>query len=158
MRDSLTGLLLMGLFCVAGCCGPLGPLAGGKLAGETASYPVGWNLARSTEHVQLETYDADGDAHSVNTWSVVHGERLYIASSMVRGQERPEKRRWVRNAMAAPDARLKVDAYIYSGVLRRIEDGQLVSAIKAAFVLKYAIEENARTRDAWVFEFANPKT
>ncbi len=41
----------------SGCTGPLGPIPGGSLGGETSSFPGSWDFASSVDHVQLETLD-----------------------------------------------------------------------------------------------------
>ena len=143
---------------VFGCSGPVGPFSGGRLAGDTAPFPTTWDVAVEADHVQLETYDADGDAHSVNIWCVVHMDRLFFTTSLVRGEEQPDKRRWVQNALANPAARLKVDTYIFEGIISKVEDAEFLSNVKNAFVLKYDEENDERARDAWVFEFAKPQT
>ena len=142
------------LLSATGCTGPIGPLSGGKLGGESVPYPDNWDVAVSTEHVQLETLDKEGQAHSVNIWCVVHNQRMYFTTSLVRGEEDPQSRRWVRYATDNNSARVRVDGLIYEGQLKRIEDVQLVSGVKEAFVAKYQTEIDDRNRNAWIFEFA----
>ena len=152
MRQHQACFLVFLALTAAGCSGPLGPFAGGRLSGESAPYPTSWHDAVSAEQVQLETYGTDGAPHSVNIWCVVHFDRLFFTTSLVRGEENPEKRVWVRNALTNTDARVRVGDHIYRGSLRKVLDDNLESGVKRAFVLKYDHEEDERTEDAWVFE------
>ena len=117
-------------------------------------FPANWDVAADVEHVQLETYKANGQPHSVNIWCVVHNDRLFFTTSLVRGEEHPEKRRWVQNVLANHAARVKVADYIFEGNLRQIQELELSTSVKNAFGLKYDDGKEERTRSAWVFEFA----
>lgn len=150
--------LVFGLILVAGygCTGPIGPIAGGELAGENRPYPASWNEAAAVEQVQLETYETSGQPHSVNIWCVVHTDRLFFVTSLVRGEEMPEKRGWVQNALANQAARVRVGEAIFEGNLNKIQDDALTSNVKDAFILKYDEDTDERTQNAWVFEFVQP--
>ena len=146
------------LLLASACSGPLGPFPGGSLEGDPMPYPENWHVAEATDHVQLETYNTDGHAHSVNIWCVVHDENMYFTTSLVRGEEIPENRQWVQNALTHNEARVRVGDVIYEGTLERVLDAELVAGIKNGFVLKYDIEVDERTGNAWIFEFAKKQT
>ena len=137
-------------------CG--GPFAGGQLSGTVTPYPADWQVADGVEHVQLETYTATADAHSVNIWCVVVDDRLFFATSLVRGEADPAKRAWVQNALADGQARVKIGEALFPGELMKVEDTATISSVKNAFVVKYKHERDERTDNAWVFELAKKST
>ena len=149
--------ILFGLLTTA-CSGPLGPIPGGKLSGERASLNEGWGFAENTDHVQLETLDPDQNAHSVNVWSGVLNDRLFIPTSLVRGAEEPTERQWVQNAMANESVRIKIDGKLYEGVINRVTQPALADRVKEVIIAKYNHQPDTRSSDAWIFEIALPPT
>ncbi len=137
-----------------GCAGPIGPFPGGELQGTVAQYPNSWLPASDVTHVQLETRDRENKPHSINIWSVVLGDRMFFSTSLVRGEENPEKREWVQNVLNSDGVRVKVSDQIYEGKLTRVLDEETVQGVKEAFTLKYDRPHDERTDKAWIFELA----
>ena len=112
-------------------CGPLGPLSGGALRGPVHAPPVvDWSFVATESTCQLETNPAD--PHSVNTWCVGIGERLYVPTSMIRGPKSPEERDWVKNVTADSAVRIRIDGEVYERVAIRVSDPGEYDAARAA--------------------------
>lgn len=137
---------------VAGCSGPVGPIAGGKLGGPVVTEFVDWSFATTAEQIQLETVGDDGAAYSVNVWSGVVDGRLFVPTSLVRGAENPAERGWVNNALKHPAVRVRIDGRVYSGAMQRIKDSDFSARVKQTILDKYASESASRSEKAWVFE------
>ena len=146
-------VLILSCSVLIGCGGPLGPLAGGQLSGvQIDEHVTNWSFAADAEQVQLETRSADGSPHSVNVWSAVLDERLYIPTSLVRGPESPQQRGWVSHVMSQPEARLRIGEQIYPVTLSRITGPQQKVAVVKQLFAKYGGDVSARSDQAWVFE------
>ncbi len=144
-------LALLALLAPLACGGPVGPLAGGRLRGETHKGPVeSWDFAAPVETIQLETRPED--PHSVNVWSATVEGRLYVPSSMILGPETPTERAWVRHATDDPRVRLRIDGTIYAAEARRVEGVEYEAAL-AALDRKYAQDPAGRdgSREIWIF-------
>lgn len=140
---------LMAVLLGSLACGPLGPIPGGRLRGHVEPAPASWSAVESVRTVQLET--RPDDPHSVNVWSGVVGDRLYIATSLIRGTDVPAERDWVRHVLADPRVRLRVDGRIYELEAIRVEDHTLAAAVRDAMIAKYEVEPDAHSDAAWVF-------
>ena len=146
---SRLGIALM--LALAGC-GPLGPLSGGALRGPVHAQPVvDWSFTADVETVQLQTNPAD--PHSVNTWCVGIGGRLYVPTSMIRGPKSPEERDWVKNVAADPAVRIRIDGDVYERIAIRVSDAAEYDAVRAALEQKYALDPADRDpeREIWIF-------
>lgn len=152
----LTGAFLLcalfGLGWLLVGCGPLGPLSGGALAGPVHAEPVDdWSFTSAHETVQIETRPAD--PHSVNTWCVGVGDRLYVPTSMIRGPKNPGERDWVVNVVSDPRVRIRIGDEIYERVAVRVSDAAEYDAARAALEQKYALDPADRDpeREIWIF-------
>ena len=140
------------LLCLALGCGPLGPLSGGRLAGALQTAPVtDWSFTESLETVQLETNPAE--PHSVNTWCVGIGPRLYVPTSMIRGPKVPGERDWVKNVTADPRLRIRIDGELYERTAVRVTQPVEYESVRAALERKYGLEPEDRDpeREIWIF-------
>jgi hypothetical protein len=147
MRGPWLALLL----ALAGC-GPLGPLSGGALRGPVHEQAVtDWSFTADIQTVQLQTNPAD--PHSVNTWCVGIGDRLYVPTSMIRGPKSPSERDWVKNVAADPAVRIRIDGAVYERVAIRVSDPSEYDAARAALEQKYALDPAERDpeREIWIF-------
>ncbi len=144
--------LLTSLVLSLAGCGPIGPLSGGALDGPVHTQPVeDWSFTQTQETVQLETNPAA--PHSVNTWCVGIGERLYVPTSMIRGPKTPGERDWVVNVSADPRLRIRIDGVVYERVAVRVTDAREYDAARAALEAKYALDPAARDpeREIWIY-------
>ena len=133
-------------------CGPLGPLSGGALRGPLHEGRVDdWSFTADVATVQLETNPAD--PHSVNTWCVALGDRLYVPTSMIRGPKSPDEREWVRNVLANPAVRIRIDGEIYPRIAFRVSNAAEYDAARAALERKYGLDPKERDpeRAIWIF-------
>ena len=133
-------------------CHPIGPCPGGRLDGEVGrpGAPIETS-ARSLERAQLETRSSA--PHSVHTWFVVIGDRLYVPTSMIRGPRDPRERSWVLHVAADPDVRIRLGDRVYERIARRVEDPEEYAQARAALEQKYALDPAARDpeREVWIF-------
>ena len=147
----LLWLMLGSIFALAGC-GPLGPFSGGSLSGPVHAQPVDdWSFSQADETVQIETNPAE--PHSVNTWCVGLGERLYVPTSMIRGPKTPSERGWVKNVIADPRLRIRIGGELYERMAVRVTDVEEYDAARVALEAKYALDPAERDpeREIWIF-------
>jgi hypothetical protein len=133
------------------CGGPVGPISGGALSGETANGPLEARIAEAPRQVQLETNPAE--PHSVNTWIAASGGAVYIPTSMIRGPLSPAERDWVKQVQADPRVRVRVDGAVYAARAVRVEDAAEIATARAALETKYALEADDLdpAREIWLF-------
>jgi hypothetical protein len=132
--------------------GPLGPCSGGALSGEVRSGPAGgWSFTADVTQIQLETNP--DEPHSVNTWCVGLGDRLYVPTSMIRGPKSPAERVWVKNVTNDARVRVRVGDAVYERVAVRVEDHVELETARAALERKYELDPGARDpeREVWIY-------
>jgi hypothetical protein len=155
VRELSTAFMLSLAFALAFAltgCGPLGPLSGGALDGPVHAQPVeDWSFVAAQETCQVETNPAE--PHSVNTWCLGDGARLYVPTSMIRGPKVPSEREWVVNVVADPRVRIRIGDEVYEGTAVRVTDAVEYDAARAALEKKYALDPADRDpeREIWIF-------
>ena len=78
-------------------CGPLGPIPGGKLAGELVSAPVvDWSFTDAISNIEIETRPEA--PYSVTVWCFRSGSALYVPS------RNPRSKAWVTQSTAQMSA------------------------------------------------------
>ena len=141
---SLGSTLFLLLFALG--CGPIGPIPGGRLSGETlAAVPSDWSFTDAYDTVQLETGGAD--PYSVNVWATAVKGDLYIASGS--GGES----QWARNIEADPMVRLRIDGRVYELRAVRVPltpevERDFLAAAQAKYDFEGVPEDE---KDAWLF-------
>jgi hypothetical protein len=131
-------------------CGPIGPISGGRLGGPVhQGPPPQWQASSEIETIQLES--RPDDPHSVNVWFAVDGGVLYVPTSLILGPDDPEEREWVRNTIADPRVRLRIDGTVYPLHAARVEDEEERERVRAVFVGKYDIELDEHANRSWLF-------
>ncbi|MEM8767830.1 MAG: hypothetical protein AAGE43_10325 [Pseudomonadota bacterium] len=145
-----TGGLLL-LLLVSGCGGPLGPLAGGALSGPESPLPEDVAPLAGLLDWQLETVAEDGSPYSVNVWTGVVDDGLYVPTSLILGVENPKDRAWVQNVERDPRIRLRSERKVYTAELERIDDEATVAAAKETILRKYEEESSAHSAAAWIY-------
>ena len=148
----LAKFAVIGGLAVAGC-GPIGPIPGGALSGESgAASVVDWSFADDVENAQIETRPSD--PHSVNTWFAAVGERLYVPTSMILGPKTPSKRSWVAHVDEDPNVRIRLGDTVFDRRASRVEDGSPeYQAARLALEARYeiAIVDRDPERTIWIF-------
>ena len=148
-----TGLRLLALVTMLSlaslACGPLGPIPGGRLRGDSKPIPNSWSSIADVETFQLETRPAD--PHSVNIWSGVVDGQLYIATSLILGTDVPEERDWVQHVLEDPRVRLRAEGRIFELRALRVTDPAEVERAKGALMQKYEVEADEHAAAAWIF-------
>jgi hypothetical protein len=145
-----TALLALPALLLTAC--PLGPLPGGRLGGDVQRGAVrDWEFVAEVEQCQLETNPAD--PYSVNTWCAGKGSRLYVPTSMIYGPMAPGERGWVRNVLADPRVRLRVDGVVYERTATRVDDEDEYTAIRSLLEGKYQLGPDSldAEREIWIY-------
>lgn len=145
-------LALLLLVCATAACGPLGPIPGGRLSGDVGSAQnEDWSFAADVENAQLET--RPDDPHSVNTWFVALGPRLYVPTSMILGPKDPRERGWVANVEADPRVRIRLDGRVFERTAVKVEDEVEYGLARSALEMKYQRDPDDRDpeREIWIF-------
>ena len=138
------------LFSLA--CGPIGPIPGGRLSGEAGPREVDdWSFAADVENAQLET--RPDDPHSVNTWFVARGPRLYVPTSMILGPKDPRERSWVAHVEADPRVRIRLGDRVFERVAVRVEEPGEYDPARSALEARYDLDPAERDpeREIWIF-------
>jgi len=133
-------------------CGPIGPFSGGRLSGDEGNWPQDWSRFADVTQIQLET--GPKDPHSVNVWFVVVDDEAYLATSLLVGTEVPEEREWVRNVLADPRVRIRIEGTLYLARLEAVGDSTMKGRVFDAFKLKYPELEESRGDAARYFKVA----
>jgi hypothetical protein len=127
----------LGIGLVRACAdGPVGMLPGGPLRGaESGEPPPAEGAAAQSPELELEI-DAGGwlGPRSVRTWFVAHAGRLHATADFLT----PWKR-WPREALASPAARVRLAGRIHRVRLARVDDPDTVAALRREVARKYAI-------------------
>jgi hypothetical protein len=127
-------------------CEPMGPLAGGRLAGELQTTEVAdWSFAHGHDTIQLET--RPDDPHSVTVWAFTHEGRLYVPS------RHAKRKRWVQNVVDDPRVRVRIGDRIYPARATQVTDSAELEAAVPALFEKYDLEpmDEKERAGAWVF-------
>ena len=128
----------------------LGPLAGGRLRGDIYSGQIpDWSFTQDVKTIQLETNPED--PHSVNTWCGVYQGALHIPTSLILGTDEPSERAWVKNVLADPNVRLRIDGVVYELRAVRVTDKDQLEGARASLLAKYDVEADHHSSGAWVF-------
>lgn len=133
-------------------CGPVGPCPGGRLEGEVGPASVSrWDFAEDLETAELETRPES--PHSVHTWFVAIGERLYVPTSMIRGPKRPARRAWVDHVGRDPRVRLRLGGTVFERQAVRVVEAQEFGSARSALEAKYGLDSEERDpeREVWIF-------
>ena len=117
------------VFVLAACGGPLGPLAGGELSGQTAEPPAQWNAVPET--IQLEV--RPDDPYSVNLWSVSIGPHLYVATD-------PDGSTWNTLVQADAHVRARIAGTVYPLRAVVVQDADERERVTVAYLRKYGDE------------------
>ena len=144
------GVLLIACALLTTACGPLGPIAGGRLRGEVRSGAVtDWAFAESVETIQVETNPAS--PHSVNTWIGVVAGHAYIPTSLILGPDDPAEREWVANVVANPAIRVRISGVVFDLKAVKVDDPSERDAVRSAMMAKYDAEPDPHSDNAWIF-------
>jgi hypothetical protein len=118
-----------------GGLGPWGPFPGGVPWGEPAREPAGepvvdWSFVDRVAEVQVQTR-LGPLPWSVTTWVFSHQGRLYFAARNCLGK------RWVKNLLANPDVRVRIEGRIHALRAVRDEDPAVGEALLGQMLVKY---------------------
>jgi hypothetical protein len=128
----LAGLAGLGVCAwLLGAIEPYGPIAGGRLRGEEATaLPTDWSFVDRVAEVQVETR-LGPLPWSVTTWVFSHAGRLYLPARNCLAK------RWVKNLLADPDVRVRVEGRLYALRAVREDDPEVGRALLVQMLAKY---------------------
>ena len=139
MRSST---LLLVAILLAGCGGPWGPLAGGRLAGTQASSPVrDWSFANEYPLMEIEVRPAD--PYSVKVHSYVVDGRLYVEAGE-NGWSR-----WRGMLHEDPRARVRFGETVYPVRAVPITEPSEIARVLPPFYAKDSDEPSPACRATW---------
>lgn len=137
-RSRLLSLIVL----LAGCSGPLGPVAGGSLAGKPmAGPPADWNFARASEYVDVEVRPSD--PYSVKIHYYVVDGALYIEA----GENLWS--RWRPMLRADPRARVRFGDEVYAVLAVEVTDPDEIAGVLPQFYEKDMDEPSDACRAGW---------
>ena len=112
-------------------CGPVGPIPGTRLSGNTVEGPVSdWSFSDAQMEIQVETRGT-WLPHSVTTICMSAGNRLYVPSRNAPGKV------WVQNILRDPRVRLRVGGQVYERLARRVTDESELEPAARNLLRKY---------------------
>jgi hypothetical protein len=131
--------------------GPCGPITGGRLSQDLkpAVAPADWSFTDEVSTIQVET--RPDDPYSVTTWCFTDGKTLYVSS------DDAERKQWVRNVVADPRVRLRINDDVYDMQATRVTDEaelrRLVVLLKAKYTLaRWGVNDDpAKSPQLWYF-------
>lgn len=134
MRKAITLATSALLLCA--CSGPVGPIAGGELGGESADWPTDWTFTQDSENILLQTNSAD--PYSVTLWAVDVDNILYVTAV------NPESQ-WVQNLTQDAHVVIGVAGKLYQGRAHRVMDNDEIARVGERYSEKYEMtpEEGA---------------
>ena len=147
MRNAVLVLLLS--LSMAACSGPIGPIPGGELSGESAPWPADWAYTDKVENVLLQTNP--NDPYSVTIWCVTHNDELFFGAG-------DKDSKWVANILHNPSVKLSINGKLIDGNASEVKDTILVGNVISAFLTKYDIEseEDLVQEEGMLFRFDKP--
>ena len=131
---------------------PLGPFSGTRLSGDVHREAVrDWSFVADVELCQIETNSAD--PYSVNTWCAGTATQLYVPTSMIYGPLTPSQREWVRNVLADPRVRIRVEGVVYERTATRVDDDDEYAAVRTLLERKYDLgpDDLDAEREIWIY-------
>jgi len=139
--------------------GPLGPIPGGRLAGEPASKtPVDWSFANRDPYLLVESR-AFALPWSGRVWFLAHEGRLHLLLPGFFGDD------LVRRLDVDPRVRVEVDGRVYEQVAVAVSDDTQTGALLAPVLRRqFAIEiggavgriPGATQAPLWVYRLEDP--
>ena len=130
--------------------GPIAVFPGGPFAsGEWVEDPnVDFSFAANIEEIELES---GASPTSRTTWILLDGKRAYIPCSL----GFPPGKRWHTEALASPEAVVRIEGKRYRRRLVKVEDDALVQRLATAAGQKYGSGPPGGS-GVWFFHLAPP--
>ena len=130
MQISVRTVILGGIAILAGC-GPLGPVPGDAIDGQSIPAPQSWASINAVDIITVETNPAE--PYSVNIWGVDVDPFLYIGASD------PDST-WAQNMEQDERVRVRIGNAIYDLKAVRIDDPATQEVVRQAFIRKYEMD------------------
>ena len=129
----LLGLLLLftvGLAALFGGAGPIGPMPGGVLWGETREPARDWAFTDSVKEIQVQTHIGPLP-WSVTTWVMSSEGELFIAAGNC-------DRVWTHRVIGDPDIRIRISGAVYEMRARHETDRAIGARLAPVVLAKYS--------------------
>jgi hypothetical protein len=127
---------------LVGCGGPVGPLAGGRLAGTVAGPPVAdWSFADAHRLMEIEVRPER--PYSVQIHHYVVARRLYFEGAPGGWG------RWRRYLRADRRIRVRFGGHVHAAQAVEVTDPQEVAAILPAYLAKEGEQPSAACTASW---------
>ena len=135
MRWLVRGLLALALLpalafvVLFGGVGPVGPVPGGVLWGETREPARDWSFTDGIGEIQVQTH-VGLLPWSVTTWVLSSEGELFLAAGNC-------DRVWTHRVMADPEIRLRIAGVVYEMSARRVTGRELGARLAPVVLAKY---------------------
>lgn len=145
MRNAAVMLLSIGFICA--CSAPVGPISGGALEGDQATWPDDWAFADDTENVLLQTNP--DDPYSVTIWTVTSAGNLYIAAMS-------KDSKWAKNMTQNPNVIISIEGNLFDARATVVTDRLESELVSQAYFEKYEFDsaENFDEDEGLVFRLS----
>jgi len=144
MRASMACLVVATL--LSGCIDPKDARPGLALSGDRAEEaPADWSFTDAHPEIAIQVATPYWIPHSVTIWCGSVGGELFLAA------RDPETKRWPGWVERDPEVVIRVGGKLYGGTLSRIEEGELLTGVRAAYAAKYERDEMPPNIRYWRF-------
>jgi len=129
--------------------GPLGPIPGGALSGESATGDPPLDALGAARQIELQVDPAS--PRSMTTWVLVHDGHVYVPAAFA------ETKTWP--GLAASDGRvvLRLGGQLWDRRAVRMTDAAMLSTLIGELATKYGFDPaDAGTDKTWVFRLDPP--
>ncbi len=142
MQNVVRTIIFSGITIVA-ACGPMGPVPGGAIDGESIPAPQSWAASDAVKVISLETNPEQ--PYSVNIWAVGIDPFLYVGAS-------DSDSTWAQNIQADDRVRVRIGDATYDLKGTRLDDPATQAVVRQAFIRKYEMDpEDAAFEGAALF-------
>ena len=142
MQNSVRAIIFSGITIMA-ACGPIGPVPGGAIDGESIPAPQSWASSDAVQVITLETNPEQ--PYSVNIWAVSIDPFLYVGAS-------DSDSTWAQNIQADDRVRVRISDVTYDLKATRLDDSATQALVRQAFIRKYEMDpEEAAFEGAALF-------
>lgn len=144
----LVRTIILGGFAILAGCGPLGPVPGNAIDGQSIPAPQGWASSNAVDVITLETNPAE--PYSVNIWGVEVDPFLYIGASD------PDSS-WAQNMAQDERVRVRIGSAVYDLKAVRVDDPATQEVVRQAFIRKYEMDPDEAAFEGATFFRLEPR-
>lgn len=136
-------IIIFSCIAILAACGPMGPVPGGAIDGDSTFAPPSWASSDAVEVITLETNPEK--PYSVNIWAVGIDPFLYVGAS-------DSDSTWAQNIQQDHRVRVRIGDAIYDLKAVQVDDPATQEVVRKAFIRKYDMDpEEAAFEGAALF-------